>query len=355
MFNGIKNLFKGKPIVFVMTKTDLKSIDDLDSSDKALIDEVTKENNGVVLSMSNEDGNGVFDVKKAACEILQKYRAGLSKEVTTGGLITLQQEEDYLKGIFVAYPKKIDNKTRPPTIPEAIKQGKPLALERPTLKEEQEKHGGAGVYHYPLQNHFMLEDSKWKFDQVPEIMDGKNVADFYDPQIMKRLEELEKEEAILEAQFLSQADEKLLDDDFMQAYQEVQTISKRRKMHNKLKAQKRMAHKKMDLPAFKTRLTKKGINPRKVIEKLGNKRRGYTLVQRHKEDGSRIDAEDEGADDEMVVEGSRTRKMVKRTQSKRRSLSRTRTVGHHPASEKLNKVREERRRRAWFLCFLENR
>jgi len=30
-------------------------------------------------------------------------------------------------------------------------------------------------------------------------MDGKNVMDFYDPEIMKKLEELEKEEAILEA------------------------------------------------------------------------------------------------------------------------------------------------------------
>ena len=30
-------------------------------------------------------------------------------------------------------------------------------------------------------------------------MDGKNIMDFYDPDIMKKLEELEKEEAILEA------------------------------------------------------------------------------------------------------------------------------------------------------------
>jgi len=30
-------------------------------------------------------------------------------------------------------------------------------------------------------------------------MDGKNVMDFYDPQIFEKLKELEKEEAILEA------------------------------------------------------------------------------------------------------------------------------------------------------------
>jgi len=31
------------------------------------------------------------------------------------------------------------------------------------------------------------------------MMGGKNVMDFYDPEIMAKLEELEKEEAILEA------------------------------------------------------------------------------------------------------------------------------------------------------------
>jgi hypothetical protein len=32
-------------------------------------------------------------------------------------------------------------------------------------------------------------------------MDGKNVMDFYDPKILEKLAEIEKEEAILEAQF----------------------------------------------------------------------------------------------------------------------------------------------------------
>ena len=36
---------------------------------------------------------------------------------------------------------------------------------------------------------------EWKRDVMPEIMDGKNIADFVDPAIEKRLEELEEEEA----------------------------------------------------------------------------------------------------------------------------------------------------------------
>lgn len=43
----------------------------------------------------------------------------------------------------------------------------------------------------------MLEDDEWKYDEVPEIMDGMNVADFVDPDIAERLEELEREEEML--------------------------------------------------------------------------------------------------------------------------------------------------------------
>jgi nucleolar GTP-binding protein len=58
-------------------------------------------------------------------------------------------------------------------------------------------NGGAGVYYYPHQDHFDLENDEWKWDVVPEIIDGKNVADYYDPEILARLVELEKEEDIL--------------------------------------------------------------------------------------------------------------------------------------------------------------
>ena len=31
-----------------------------------------------------------------------------------------------------------------------------------------------------------LANDDWKFDNIPEIMDGKNIADFVDPDILKR-------------------------------------------------------------------------------------------------------------------------------------------------------------------------
>ena len=45
----------------------------------------------------------------------------------------------------------------------------------------------------------MLKDPSWKYDIMPEVQDGKNVADFIDPDIVEKLEELEREEERLEA------------------------------------------------------------------------------------------------------------------------------------------------------------
>jgi hypothetical protein len=40
-----------------------------------------------------------------------------------------------------------------------------------------------------------LENDEWKYDRIPEIIDGKNIADFIDIDIEKKLEALEREEA----------------------------------------------------------------------------------------------------------------------------------------------------------------
>lgn len=40
----------------------------------------------------------------------------------------------------------------------------------------------------------MLANDEWKFDSIPEIMDGMNVYDYIDPDILVKLRELEREE-----------------------------------------------------------------------------------------------------------------------------------------------------------------
>ena len=56
----------------------------------------------------------------------------------------------------------------------------------------------------------MLEDPEWKMDVMPEIMDGKNIADFIDPDILEKLEALEREEEKLEADGFYESEEEMV-------------------------------------------------------------------------------------------------------------------------------------------------
>lgn len=54
------------------------------------------------------------------------------------------------------------------------------------------------MLHWMTEN-YLLANPEWKEDIIPEIMDGKNIADFIDPDIAEKLEALEREEESLEA------------------------------------------------------------------------------------------------------------------------------------------------------------
>ena len=58
----------------------------------------------------------------------------------------------------------------------------------------QEEYGGAGNFHIPVEEHYMLEKEEWRYDKYPEFYNGSNVMDFYDPDITAKLNELEREE-----------------------------------------------------------------------------------------------------------------------------------------------------------------
>lgn len=78
-------------------------------------------------------------------------------------------------------PKKRDSVDRPPVTVDMSKK-----VVKKTLKEIEEENGGAGVFSIPLQEHYVLPE-EWKYDIVPEIYNGKNVADFVDADIWEKL------------------------------------------------------------------------------------------------------------------------------------------------------------------------
>lgn len=54
-------------------------------------------------------------------------------------------------------------------------------------------------YFLDLKKNYRLPDERHKYDVIPEIYEGKNIADFVDADIMLKLEELEREEEMREA------------------------------------------------------------------------------------------------------------------------------------------------------------
>lgn len=85
----------------------------------------------------------------------------------------------------------------------------------------------------------MLENEEWKYDMIPEIMDGKNIADFVDKDILQKLDALEKEEEILEKaremELNGISDEEILDDETENAFKEVVTKRAKLRLEHKLK------------------------------------------------------------------------------------------------------------------------
>lgn len=66
------------------------------------------------------------------------------------------------------------------------------------------------VLHHPMSfalETYVLENEEWKQDVVPEIWQGKNIADFIDPDIAEKLEALEREEEKLVAEGFYDSDD----------------------------------------------------------------------------------------------------------------------------------------------------
>ncbi|VAI83885.1 unnamed protein product [Triticum turgidum subsp. durum] len=203
LFHSIKSLFMNKPLVIVCNKTDLQPLDGLSEEDMKLVMEMKSEamktipqggdpsEEGVLLTMSALTDEGVMAVKNAACERLLEQRVEIKMKS--------KKINDCLNRFHVAMPKPRDNRDRPTCIPQAVLEAQAIAAAKEKKKLERDlenENGGAGVYSASLKKHYLLADDEWKEDILPEILDGHNVADFLDPDILERCEELEREEGL---------------------------------------------------------------------------------------------------------------------------------------------------------------
>lgn len=194
LYQSIKPLFANKPTFIVINKIDIVRPEDLDPERKAMLDAILAEDQVSLLSLSCVSEEGIMDVRNSACDALLAHRVE-AKEKT-------RRVENVANRVRVAVPVPRDGVERKAFIPDAVKSRKAYDKsdpERRRLERDiEEENGGAGVHSVDLKKNYMLKNDEWKYDVIPEIQDGKNVADFIDPDILAKLDELEEEEERLE-------------------------------------------------------------------------------------------------------------------------------------------------------------
>lgn len=307
LFHSIKPLFSGKPTMLVINKIDVTRLEDLSPDTRALVQEIIDTDGVQCVQVSCYSEEGVMDLKNKACDALLSQR--VDAKLKGNKINTI------INRIHVAQPKPRDDVVREPFIPEAVKLRKKYnktdsdrrKLERDIELEE----GGAGVYNINLKKNYILTNDEWKDDIIPEIMDGKNIADFIDPDIAEKLEALEREEETLEAEgFYDDRGEGFDSDDEREAAAAKVAVGHRleaqskKKMKNKARLPRTAGLR--TITDLTTDLTNAGLDPSRVQERatMIAKVRGAARAKRKRdedenEDGMDVDGdEDEAASEE---------------------------------------------------------
>ncbi|XP_057523286.1 nucleolar GTP-binding protein 1-like [Amaranthus tricolor] len=331
LFHSIKSLFMNKPLIIVCNKTDLQPFDSIPEEDKKLVMEMKAEalktvvgqggEARVLLTMSTLTEEGVVAVKNAACDRLLDQRVELKMKS--------KKINDCLNRFHVAMPKPRDQKERPVCIPPGVLEAKAKeALEkaekekRKTERDLEEENGGAGVYSASLKKHYILANDEWKEDIMPEFLDGHNVYDFVDPDILHRLEELEREEGL---RLADEAEEEFEMDGVELTPEEKEALAAIRKKKSLLIQEHRLKKstagnnpivprkfdkdRKFTTERMGRQLSKLGLDPSAAIERARSKSRGRKR-QRSPDMG--------GDEDTMDMD-------IEQSNKKQRTLSRSRS------------------------------
>ncbi|KAI1496551.1 nucleolar GTP-binding protein 1 [Biscogniauxia marginata] len=214
LFRSIKPLFANKLVFIVINKIDILRPEELDAKTGGELEALVSSGEVELLKLSCNTQEGVQEVKNAVCErllaerVAQKLKAGTNASGAVGSRLA-----DVMTRIHVAQP--MDGVVRETFVPDAVqslrKYDKDDPERRQLARDMEEANGGAGVFNVDLRADYILDNPEWKHDRIPEIFDGKNVADYIDPDIDAKLQALEEEEEQLEAQGYYDSDEEIDD------------------------------------------------------------------------------------------------------------------------------------------------
>jgi len=362
LFNSIKPLFANKPTFLVINKIDVIRLAELDEERAKLVRDLVADANVTLAEISTFTDEGVMDCRNAACDKLLDLRIDNKMNGSQ------PKVQSVLNRIHVAMPAARDDVERKPFVPDALAALAALAADnngegsssnnfvplrkydrndpnrRRTERDEQEENGGAGVHNIDLKKNYLLENDEWKYDVIPEIWEGKNVADFVDPDILERLDALEREEERLEAEgFYDDLKAEEAEDDEDEesaAVREAAALVRKHEAaaHEASQNKKKLKNKRVIPRKLQTRTLEEmaegmrasGLDPSKLVARAGvlAEAKGLTGGKRKRGDGD-VDMAEDGEeeewedDEEMDVDEAGTASAKSRPTKARKSNSGT--------------------------------
>jgi nucleolar GTP-binding protein len=336
LFESIKPLFSNKQVIMVANKTDVCKFESLPAHMRHRIETTASMANAELVPMSNISEENVSKLKVLACDKLLEAR--VDEKLASGKL-----KNDVLSRITVVAPKPRDDIVREAFIPDSVENSVEVDTgDRITEKTLMWQNGGPGVYACDYRKYYQLEEDEWRFDTIPEIMDGKNVVDFFDPDIEARLQALEEEEAMLEASgaYASDGvDEEELTEEDMLLYKTIKDKQSVARLMSRASTdtQKSLKLRGRTAEDIKEQLETVGLPSEDIVERIASRGR----KRERSVDSSSMDI------DEDEINTDRNAKMAKRAASasaRQRSHSATRgprSTSVAPHQE--NQVKKEKR------------
>lgn len=300
-----------------------------------------------LMTMSNISEHGISEVKIAACDKLLSSRVDAR--------IAGKKIDGIMNRIQVFQPTPRDDEKREPFIPESVKRARETGISKPqrsrigyalTVDDDVDddtemiattsngksardlmwENGGPGVWAPDYREQYDLENDDWKFDAIPEIIDGKNIADFVDPEILKRIEALEEEEdqivAERQAAEMNEEPESELDEEeeaAVGAIRERKKVIKARKLaaqtQNKPMVPLAIRGKSSTLAPdeIKKRMDNLGVDSSKMIERGRASERAERGRKRERSLSRRLEkkSEKDAGGDDMEIDGENSPKRAK--------------------------------------------
>ena len=309
LFQSIKPLFAGKPVFLVCNKIDVLAFEELPPESQDMLNKLAAECHCPLLPMSALSEKGVMAVKNAACEKLLQQRVSQKMSSSKMGSV--------LNRLTVARPKPRKDglgevrmeEERPVCIPKSVlerRQRKKAGLEvkKPKVPRFDPFDASLGVFDYKgkdLAEQYLLKEDAWKTDFIPEIYDGKNVSEYFAPDIARRLQALEAEESLLAAEAAKAAQieeanaESDLDDEELELVERIRDkkakmIAKSRREKGKNRSSLPAKYRDRSVDAFRKHLRDLGIDAdirgARGDSGVGGRRKRARSVSRAKADTS---------------------------------------------------------------------